>query len=133
MIDWNNAKIKYITTPITKSELADLLGCSRRTVMRRANDGGWDREKLLYDEGVTERNLADARRQADSFSMYLAEEGEKLLDQIDVILTSNLNLSPRDIKSLSSALTDLQNMRGVRLDESAADSRLTVEFVGGEW
>ena len=35
MIDWNNAKIKYITTPITKSELADLLGCSHRTVMRR--------------------------------------------------------------------------------------------------
>ena len=132
MIDWNQAKIRYITTPITKSELAGELGCSRRSVLNHARSEGWDALRQDFDDEVTEQTIEDAKRQAVGFAQNLAETAERLLGKIDAVLDAGEDLSSREIKSLTSAMTDLMGLRGVRLQGSEEDNRVVVEFADRE-
>ena len=142
MTDWEAAKREYVTTSCTYQQIADKYGCSIRSVIRQANKGSWQAERKRYVTDVAQAcHKMSVEKTAEKFSDYVSELQEdvvrisrELVGKIDMTLSVNLPFAPKDLKSLSSMLTDLMiNLEKMQTWEKDDKEKVTVEFVNMEW
>lgn len=128
-IDWVSIKTEYITTDISQRDLADKYGVSLMSVNRHSRAEGWMEARENYVNGVYARCLQKAtEKQADKFTRFL-NSVDKLQAKIDQLLELEDALSPRDLKSLSSALMDAKELYGFKEEEkSEASDAVSVSF-----
>jgi hypothetical protein len=143
-IDWDAVKIEYVTTSCTYQELADKYGVAIRTVIRRAGKGDWQQARKEHVTRVSQlchMKAAEkiAEKKAMTFAEYAVEQQSDLIELNRLLIEKAKQtlgmydeaLSPRDLKSISSMITDLTlNNEKMKADMKAdEDNRLIVEFV----
>ncbi len=142
-IAWTNIKSEYIATDVTYRELAKKHGVSLRAIAGKAKEENWQKEKQDYCNNVaTKVQQKTSEKTAESFANYTVElRGDIIQINRDIITKIyqtlhkyDLAFSPKDLKNLSSMLTDLMNNHDKMLAHVTQKAEgLTVRFVGGEW
>lgn len=139
MTNWEAAKREYVTGDFSYQDIADKYGASKRTVIRQAAKGNWQKAKEDYVTRVTELcHQKTAEKTAEKFSDYasqlqsdLIDATKKLMGKIDETMLFDLPFAPKDLKSMSSALIDLMALYKQMMEEAAGssdDNKLVVEF-----
>lgn len=133
-IDWASLKTEYITTDISQRDLAEKYGVNFVTVNRHSRAEGWMEAREKYANDVYKRCLQKAENKAvDKYARFL-NSVDKLQAKIDQLLELEDALSPRDLKSLSSALMDAKELYGFKEEEKPEDdNKIVVEWVGEDW
>ncbi len=143
MTDWAAAKREYVTSVCSYQDIADKYGASKRTVIRQAAKGNWQKAREDYVTTVTELcHQRTAEKTAEKFSDYaselqsdLIEVSKKLMAKINETMVFDLPFAPKDLKSMSSALIDLMSLYKQMTEDgnSGTKDTITVEFVKGDW
>ena len=143
-IDWDAAKAEYVTTNSSYQDIADKYGVAKRSVTRQADKGDWQRARKEYVTKVSTlchqmTTEEAARKKAMTFAEYAVEQQSDLIELNRLLIEKAKQtlgmydeaLSPRDLKSISSMITDLTlNNEKMKADmKSEDDNRLVVEFV----
>ena len=146
--DWTKAKQYYICNDVSLREVASKFKLSEASVFRRASKEKWNSEKMQFDSKViakAKQKAADkiAEKHAETFAEYAVEQQADLIELNRMLIEKAKQtlglydeaLSPRDLKSISSMITDLvlNNEKMQATQASAASDKITVEFVKGEW
>ena len=132
--DWNQIRREYITTGASQRYLAKKFGISKTAIQRKCKLEGWVEKR---DQHIAKVNAKVDQRTEDALvdqNTRLIQATNKLLDKVFQLLDLEDALAPRDLKSLSSTLTDIKLLRAKDDTESAvAEKEITVRFVGNEW
>ena len=143
MTDWEAAKREYVTSACSYQDIADKYGASKRTVIRQAAKGNWQKAREDYVTSVTELcHQRTAEKTAEKFSDYASElqsdlidVSKKLMAKINETMVFDLPFAPKDLKSMSSALIDLMSLYKQMTEDAGASSKdkVVIEFVNNEW
>ena len=133
-VDWDKVRHEYVTTGASQRDLSKKYGVSKTAIQRRAKDEKWLDKR---DQFVTRMNAKVVQRTESividqTERLYLATD--KLLNKVFQLLDMDDALAPRDLKSLSSTLTDIKMLRAKDDSEvTALENQITVKFVGNDW
>lgn len=119
MANWKRIKAEYIAGGTSYRKLCEKYGVSRTTLQRKAKDEGWLGLRSQAD-AKTETKIIDAvSDDAAEKAVDIINVADKLLDKISAMLDMDV-YNPQNIKSLTSALKDLKEIKGFK---SEADMR----------
>ena len=132
--DWNQIRREYVTTGASYRDLAKKYGVSVGMIAKKSKSEKWieKREQYVYKVDTKVEQKAQDIKIDQTARLY--EATNKLLDKVFQLLDLEDALAPRDLKSLSSTLTDIKLLRAKDDTEIAvAENEITVRFVGNNW
>ncbi len=121
--DWPNIKKEYVTGKMSYKKLAENHGIRLNTLTERAAKEGWVQERVQYREDVEEKTLEElkkktARKNAKQRIKDSKEVNKVSSKLLDVVFTLSETIkSPKELKALTSALLDIQKLKGIKSDE----------------
>lgn len=129
--DWLNIKKEYVTGEITYEELAGKHGIRFKTLAERAASEEWVKEREKYREEIERITLEKAAKKKAK-EMQKAEKSvnkvcDKLLDKISELIVNVRKAG--DVKSLTSALTDIQKLKGIKSEEDRKEQAARIRVL----
>ena len=111
-VDWNLIRTEYISGDISYRKLAEKYGLSRRTVEDKAKVENWYKQK----QAVRGKSVA---KTVELLSDVEAEKALRIIDVADELLNrvyeqAREDLSPKEIRSLASALKTIKETKGIK-------------------
>ena len=132
--DWVKIRHEYITTSISQRELCRKYDVSRSAFWKKCHDEKWNEKREKHQSQVESKVIQMAETKAIDQTARLYEATDKLLNKVFQLLDMDDALAPRDLKSLSSTLTDIKMLRAKDDSEvTALENQITVKFVGNDW
>lgn len=147
----SRAKLKkeYVTTDTSYRALSTKYDVSLASIRRYAKEDHWVQEKEAYiseisktaesmistvvNTSVTTEFAEEISTRAE-FEMKLYHSADLLFNKVNEILTMDVPLAPKDLKSISSTLLDLKMMRITDVNEDAKkNDKMIVEFIDMDW
>ena len=121
--DWSNIKKEYVTGKMSYKKLAEAHGIRLNTLTERAADEGWVQERVQYREEIEQKTLEElqkktARKNAKQRikdSNEVSKVSSKLLSQVFTL--ADKVKTAKELKSLTSALLDIQKLKGIKSEE----------------
>lgn len=126
MADWLAIKTEYITTDTSYRDLAAKYGLNYRTIADRGKSEGWVELRNQYVD-KTQSDIADASRKLEvARATKFQNVADKLLGKIADIVEKDSLLDAKSIRTLSAALKDLKEVKGVMsdLDRQEQEARI---------
>lgn len=119
-MDWDKIKQEYISSEISYRELAKKSGVTFQVLSKRAMKERWtDLRRQTKKEIDTNLVKKVAKANTNSDALYFSIL-DKLMKKVEECIENTDCTSPNAIKTLSSAMRDLQACKGVK---SEADAR----------
>ena len=132
--DWNQIRREYITTRASYRDLAKKFGISFSFIAKKSRAENWPEQRAQYIHRLDTKVEQKAERVLVDQTARLYEATDKLLNKVFQLLDMDDALAPRDLKSLSSTLTDIKMLRAKDDSEvTALENQITVKFVGNDW
>lgn len=132
--DWNQIRREYITTGASQRDLSKKYNVSKSLIAKRAKEENWLEKRGQYVGKIDAKVEQQTEKIFVDQTARLYEATNKLLDKVFQLLDLEDALAPRDLKSLSSTLTDIKLLRAKDDSEIAvAENQLTVRWVGNDW
>lgn len=132
-IDWDALKTEYVTTSISQRDLAKKYGLNNVTISKRATADSWMEDRKKHTKRVQARCLHEAENISVTRYKKFLNSLDRLQEKIDQILELDDALPPRDLKSLSSTLTDVKILCGFKDEDEKDEDSVTVRFVDNDW
>lgn len=126
MADWMAIKTEYITTDTSYRDLAAKYGLNYRTIADRGKSEGWVELRNQYVD-KTQSDIADASRKLEvERATKFQNVADKLLGKIEDMVDDDSLLDAKSIRTLSAALKDLKEVKGVMsdLDRQEQEARI---------
>ena len=127
-VDWVGIKTEYITTETGYRKLAEKYGVSFRTLSQKAKDEEWVQERRKHRENIVKKAVRKVENQESDKMARFCTVSDKLLDRIERIIeeSEGSNITAKDIRSLTAAVKDLKDIKGVRseLDRQEQEARI---------
>lgn len=128
--DWDNIKKEYITGNITYEKLCEKYGIKRRkTLEERASKEKWGDLRGEYRGEIQKISLErEAKKKAKAM-----EKAEKKVSKVcDKLLDTIFEMADKvkkagDVKSLTSALTDVQKMKGIKSEDDRKEQAARIK------
>ena len=112
-MDWKKIKAEYIAGGTSYRKLADKYGVSRTTLERKAKEEKWTKLRR-QTEGKTEAKIVDSiSTQGAKNAVDVMSVADKLLNRISELIDKS---TEGNIKTLTSALKDIRDIKGVKSD-----------------
>lgn len=128
--DWLNIKKEYVTGDITYEELCEKYGVKRyKTLAERAAAEKWVEERDKYRAEV-ERFALEKAAKKKAKAMERSEKSvnkvcDRLLDKISDM--ASIVKNAKDLKSLTSALTDIQKLKGIKSEDDRKEQAARIK------
>lgn len=126
MADWMAIKTEYITTDTSYRDLAAKYGLNYRTIADRGKSEGWVELRNQYVD-KTQSDIANATRELEvARATKFQTVADKLLGKIEDMVDDDSLLDAKSIRTLSAALKDLKEVKGVMsdLDRQEQEARI---------
>ena len=128
--DWDKIKKDYITGKSTYTELCEKYGIKRhKTLEERAADEKWVELMGEYRGEIQKISLErEAKKKAKAM-----EKAEKKVSKVcDKLLDTIFEMADKvkkagDVKSLTSALTDVQKMKGIKSEDDRKEQAARIK------
>lgn len=121
-MDWNKIKAEYIAGGTSYRKLADKYGIDRNKIQVRATKENWVSLKSQA-QAKTESKIVDAISDKDAkVAKDIIDVADRLLEEIYGMLGSGVT-NPQGIKSLTSALKDIKEIKGYKSDLDIEEQR----------
>ena len=139
-MDWKKAKAEYIAGGTSYRKLADKYGISRSKLQARATSENWAELKSQTQAKTESKIVESISDQEAKVVVGVIEVADKLLKRICELAEKS---TEGNIKTLTSALKDIRDIKGVKTDadmreqearikkiqkEAEADDNSTTEF-----
>lgn len=131
--DWSNIKKEYVTGKMSYKKLAEEHGIRLNTLTERAAEEGWVQERGRYREEIEQKTLEElqkktARQNAKQRirdSKEVNKVSSRLLEQVYVLVEKVK--TPKELKSLTSALLDIQKLKGIKSEEDRKEQAARIK------
>ena len=121
-MDWNKIKAEYIAGGTSYRKLAEKYGVDRNKIQVRATKENWVGLKSQA-QAKTESKIVDAISNKDAkVATDIVDVADRLLEEIYGMLDAGVT-NPQAIKSLTSALKDIKEIKGYKSDLDAEEQR----------
>lgn len=126
MADWQAIKTEYITTDTSYRKLAQKYGVNITNIAKKASAEGWVDERKQYASKTQAKTLDKISRQEASRAAKIHSVADKLLLQIEAMVSREEPLDEKAIRTLTAAVKDLKEIHGVKskLDEQEQEARI---------
>lgn len=131
-IEWEKIKAEYISTKISKSELASKHKISYQTL--RNHSKTWAKERKEFRKKVEKKALSKAEQKAVQKSLTIDDVAMKTLKLLaDIVAQQQIQLDKqeeaidvRDVKAITGALRDIKDITGAKygMDKKEQDLRI---------
>lgn len=127
--DWLNIKKEYVTGKLTYDDLVKKYGMQYKTLSQRAAREGWVKEREKYRAEIERislekeakkkaREMAKAEKSVNKVCDRLLEKISEMIDRVK---------SAKDLKSLTSALSDVQKLKGIKSDADRKEQEARIK------
>lgn len=131
--DWPNIKKEYVTGKMSYKKLAEMHDIRLNTLTERAADEGWVQERVKYREEIEQKTLEELKKktarqnakQRIKDSKEVNRVSNKLLEQ--VLSLADKVKSAKELKSLTSALLDIQKLKGIKSDDDMKEQAARIK------
>lgn len=123
MPDWVKMKNEYVTGRASYRDLAKIYHVSPRTLVAKAKEGKWKETREAVENATAELTLKEAVSKSQKFF----DMCEALSDRIAEIIENNDKLTVADIKNLTGAIKDLQQIRGIKTERDIREQEARIE------
>ncbi len=128
--DWDKIKKDYITGDCTYNDLCEKYGIKRyKTLAERAADEKWGDLRVEYRGEIERISLErDVKKKAKAM-----EKAEKKVSKVcDKLLDTIFEMADKvkkagEVKSLTSALTDVQKMKGIKSEDDRKEQAARIK------
>lgn len=121
-MDWNKIKAEYIAGGTSYRKLAEKYGISRSKLQARATKEKWV-DLQSQTQAKTESKIVDAISDKDAkVATDIVDVADRLLKEIYGMLGSGVT-NAQSIKSLTSALKDIKEIKGYKSDLDMEEQR----------
>ena len=132
--DWNQIRREYVTTGASYRDLAKKYGVSVGMIAKRSKAEDWINKREHHVNTIDTKVEQKVQEIKVDQTARLYEATDKLLNKVFQLLDMDDALAPRDLKSLSSTLTDIKLLRVKDDTEVAAlENQITVKWIGNDW
>jgi len=132
--DWNQIRREYVTTGASQRDLSKKYNVSKSLIAKRAKEENWLEKRGQYVGRIDAKVEQQTEKIFVDQTARLYEATNKLLDKVFQLLDLEEALAPRDLKSLSSTLTDIKLLRAKDDTEIAvAENTISVRFINNDW
>ena len=114
-MDWNKIKAEYIAGGTSYRKLAEKYGVSFNTLKTHAVEEQWCKLRQQKDKKATTKMLETISDKEARKATDIVDVADKLLGKIYEILDADVT-NAQSIKSLTSALKDLKEIKGYKSD-----------------
>ena len=115
-MDWKRIKAEYIAGGTSYRKLAEKYGVSFTTLTRTAQRENWVGLRQQAEDKVTTEIVDEVTKDAVKKAVNITDVADKLLEQIEDLLTTSPITSTQSLKNITSALKDLKEIKGYKSD-----------------
>lgn len=126
MADWQAIKTEYITTDTSYRKLAQKYGVNITNIAKKASAEGWVDERKQYASKTQAKTLDKISRQEASRAARIHSVADKLLLQIEAMVSREEPLDEKAIRTLTAAVKDLKEIQNIKsaLDQQEQRARI---------
>lgn len=126
MADWQAIKTEYITTDTSYRKLAQKYGVNITNIAKKASAEGWVDERKQYASKTQAKTLDKISRQEASRAARIHSVADKLLLQIEAMVSREKPLDEKAIRTLTAAVKDLKEIQNIKsaLDQQEQRARI---------
>jgi lambda repressor-like predicted transcriptional regulator len=125
-VDWKKIKAEYIAGGTSYRKLAEKHGVSFNTLKTHAVDEQWHKLRQQKDEKVTTKMVETISDKDAQDAVSIIGVADKLLDKIYEMLNADVT-NAQSIKSLTSALKDLKEVKGFKSDADMREQEARIK------
>ena len=115
-MDWKRIKAEYIAGGTSYRKLAEKYGVSFTTLTRTAQRENWVGLRQQAEDKATTEIVDVVTKDAVKKAVNITDVADKLLEQIEDLLTTSPITSTQSLKNITSALKDLKEIKGYKSD-----------------
>lgn len=126
MADWQAIKTEYITTDTSYRKLAQKYGVSHVQIGNVGKEEKWVELRRQYLDKTFAKTVEKISQQEASRAAKIYSVADKLLLQIDAMVSREEPLDEKTIRMLTASVKDLKEIHGVKstLDEQEQRARI---------
>lgn len=131
-MDWEQAKIEYITDPkVSYKSIAEKYGVSQTQVANHSKEEGWRRLREEYLQNVCTKTLEALAVQQASRETKIVSVADKLLEKVESAVAGcepeTLVKNPKLVRALTGAVLDLKQILNIRSALDTQEQKARIE------
>ena len=115
-MDWKRIKAEYIAGGTSYRKLAEKYGVSFNTLKTHAVEEQWYKLQQQKDKKTTTKIVESLSDKDAEKAVDIIDVADKLLEQIEDMLSTTPITSTQSLKNITSALKDLKEIKGCKSD-----------------
>ena len=126
MADWQAIKTEYITTDTSYRKLAQKYGIGYQAICNKSQEEGWIAMREQHRNKTTMKTLEKISQQEANRAAKIHSVADKLLLQIEAMVSREKPLDEKAIRTLTAAVKDLKEIQNIKsaLDQQEQRARI---------
>lgn len=126
MADWQAIKTEYITTDTSYRKLAQKYGIGYQAICHKSQEEGWIAMREQHRNKTTMKTLEKISQQEANRAAKIHSVADKLLLQIEAMVSREKPLDEKAIRTLTAAVKDLKEIQNIKsaLDQQEQRARI---------